>query len=266
MLIFAIDDEPLLLDETKASIAEAAPEAEILPFHLAADALDAVERQGLSPDIVFCDIEMPGISGLEFAVRLKNLSPETRVVFVTGYSQYALDAFRVRAQGYIMKPLTPEQIKTELSALPARPAPSPEPEKLTVRCLGDFEVFWRGEPLLFGRRQTKELFAYLIDRRGALCTAEEVASAMWEDDDMQAAKTRLRSLIYDLRKTLASIGMSALLIRRRGQIGIRTDMVDCDYYRMLKGDMEAVNAYYGEYMRQYSWAELTGGSLYFGSF
>ena len=212
--------------------------------------------------IVFSDIEMPGLSGLEFAVALKTVSPDTRVVFVTGFSQYAVEAFRMRAHGYIMKPLKKELVATELRYLPQEP--KPKPEKLTVRCFGYFEVFWQGEPLKFERRQTKELLAYLVDRRGATCSAEEVIAALWEDDgDLKEAKHRVRNLANDLKSTLDQIGMGDALIKRRGSLAIRTGCLDCDYYRMLEGDMDAVNAYRGEYMTDYSWAELTAGTLFF---
>ena len=55
--------------------------------------------------------------------------------------------------------------------------------------------------------------------------------------------------------------MEDIVIRRRGQVAVMTDRLDCDYYHMLEGDMDAVNAYRGEYMVQYSWAELTAGQL-----
>ena len=57
--------------------------------------------------------------------------------------------------------------------------------------------------------------------------------------------------------------MEDILIRRKNNIAIRTELLDCDYYRMLEGDMAAVNAFRGEYMVNYSWAELTAGTLYF---
>ncbi len=262
MLIFAVDDERPLLAEAQRAIREAAPDAEIMAFPLAEDALDAIRTQGLSPNIVFSDIEMPGLSGLEFAVALKTVSPDTRVVFVTGFSQYAVEAFRMRAHGYIMKPLKKELVETELRYLPQMP--KPEQEKLTVRCFGYFEVFWHGEPLKFERRQTKELLAYLVDRRGATCNAEEAIAALWEDaGDLKEAKHRIRNLANDLKSTLDQIGMGDALIKRRGSLTIRPDCLDCDYYRMLAGDMDAVNAYRGEYMTDYSWAELTAGTLFF---
>ena len=62
---------------------------------------------------------------------------------------------------------------------------------------------------------------------------------------------------------IEQIGMENILLRRSGQLAIQRDMVDCDYYRMLDGDMRATNAYHGAYMSQYSWAEITTGRLFF---
>ena len=200
MMIFAIDDEPKALRVLCRCVEEAAPGAELRAFDKAADALDAIRIGRLSPDIVFSDIEMPGLSGLDFAVALKSVSPAARVVFVTDIPKYALDAFRVRAQGYIMKPLTPYEGRTELEALPTA---GNRPKRLRVQCFGSFEVFWQGEPLKFSRRQTKELLAYLVDRKGASCTAEEIISALWGDvADMKNAKHRVRNFVGDLRETL----------------------------------------------------------------
>ena len=264
MMIFAIDDEPKALRVLCRCVEAAAPGAGLRAFDSAFAALDAIRFGGLFPDIVFSDIEMPGLSGLEFAVALKKASPDTRVVFVTAFSQYALDAFQVRAQGYIMKPLTTALVRRELDELPAEPKPAPN--RLRVQCFGYFEVFWRGEPLRFARRRTKEFLAYLVDRRGAFCAMEDVISALWGDvDDMKNAKHRVRNFISDLRETLKGIGMEDVLIRRTNNIAIRTELLDCDYYRMLEGDMAAVNAFRGEYMTNYSWAELTAGNLYFNA-
>ena len=265
MMIFAIDDEPKALRVLCRCVEAAAPGAGLRAFDSAFAALDAIRFGGLFPDIVFSDIEMPGLSGLEFAVALKKASPDTRVVFVTAFSQYALDAFQVRAQGYIMKPLTTALVRRELDELPAEPKPAPN--RLRVQCFGYFEVFWRGEPLRFARRRTKEFLAYLVDRRGAFCAMEDVISALWGDvDDMKNAKHRVRNYISDLRETLKEIKMEDVLIRRTNNIAIRTELLDCDYYRMLEGDMAAVNAFRGEYMTNYSWAELTAGNLYFNTF
>ena len=261
MRVFVIDDEEHILQETTELMREASESAEIRSFHRAAAALDAI-REGDRPDVVFSDIEMPGISGLEFAVRLKTISPETRIVFTTGYEQYAVEAFRIKAHGYLMKPLTIQSLRDELDYVPEMRKTSQD--KLIVRCFGYFDVYWRGKPVIFGRKQSKELLAYLIDRKGAACTSEELVSALWGDSSgRKDAKHGIRNLVGDLRETLKQIGMEDVLIRRGAHIAIRPELLDCDYYRMLAGDMAAVNAFRGEYMSNYSWAELTAGTLYF---
>ncbi len=262
MLIFAIDDEPKMLDMLHTSIAEAEQGAEIMDFGKSSEVLDAIEKRQLRPDIVFSDIRMPGIDGLELAVKIKTYSPNTKIIFVTGYSDYALDAFEIHANGYIMKPIESERIRAEIDSL-VLPFQS-QKGKLRVKCFGIFEIFWQDKPLDFERRQTKELFAYLIDREGAYCYAEEVIDILWEDEtDMKKTKHRLRNLINDLKNTFHNIGCDDVLIRKSGSLAINCDMVDCDYYRMLKGDMSAVNLYRGEYMKQYDWAQLTEGKLHF---
>ena len=87
MLIFALDDKPLLLQGLKRCILEAEPSAEVLGFKRAAEVLELMEKEKLKPDVAFLDIEMPGMSGLELAKRMKENSPDTNIVFVTGYSQ-----------------------------------------------------------------------------------------------------------------------------------------------------------------------------------
>lgn len=312
MKIYVLDDEPIALQRSVKIIQQVEPGAEIAGFGRAKAVFEQITQRGEAPDIVFSDIEMPGMTGLEFAVRMKQLCPDTILIFVTAYSQYALDAFRLHVHGYILKPLTEDRVREELEyALkqireninespltidqngqdriskesktedrrPSAGITGPmemqdkntdrliedRKEKLQVQCFGYFEVFWEGEPLMFSRRQTKELLAYLIDRKGASCTAEEIAGALWENEgNMKNLKSRIRILISDLKRVLESIGKEDLILRRSGQIAIRREGIDCDYYRMLAGDMDAVNSFRGEYMVQYSWAEVTAGQLTFG--
>jgi len=132
-----------------------------------------------------------------------------------------------------------------------------------VKCFGHFDVYWHGEPVIFQRRQSKEILAYLIDREGAACTPGEIALALWQDGgDTKAEQNRIRVIINDLKNTLKSIGMEQVLIREHREIAIRRDLVDCDYYRLLEGDMEAINEFRGQYMAEYSWAEMRNKSLH----
>lgn len=260
MPVFTIDDERPALETLNNAVREAIPSAEIRAFRRAAEALDYMEQHGVKPEIVFSDIRMPGIDGLVLAVRIKTLSPETRIVFVTAYSDYALKAFQVHASGYLVKPVSAAQILEALKYV--SPGISAADNRLRVQCFGNFEVFWNGKPVLFKRRKSKELLAYLIDREGAFCYAEEIIAVLWEDEtNLRNGKHKLRNLISDLKTSLS--GAEGILIRQRDGLAVNRASVNCDYFRMLDGEAEAVNAFRGEYMTQYSWAEMTMSKLHF---
>ena len=264
MLIYAIEDEKGMLRLLHNAIAEAQPDAEIVDFLFGEDALAVIRGGGPKPDVVFSDIVMPPPTGLDFAVALKTLSPDTKLVFVTGYSEYAVEAFRLHVQGYILKPVRAERVREELELMDL---PDLKPtEKLQVQCFGYFEVFWKGEPLSFSRSKTKELFAFLIDRGGSTCQPEEVIAALFEKTEpekMKQSKQNLRNLVNDLKHVLTGIGQGEVLIRKGSSLCIRPELLDCDYYRMLSGDMAALNRFRGAYMEQYTWAEMTKGVLKF---
>lgn len=259
MRIFAIDDEQAMLDELHEAIAAAEPGAEIHDFKRAKAAIATIE-DGCVPDVIFTDIELPGTNGLAFAKSVKAAVPDAKIVFVTAYPSYAVDAFRLHADGFVVKPVEVSRVREELDALfPERVRPS----KLRVRCFGYFDVFYGDEPLAMSRTRSKELLAFLVDRNGGTCTSAEIAHALWESGEVKDPAAYLRMLAIDLRGALASVGMEDVLIRGRNQWAVRTKMLDCDYYRMLAGDADAIEAYQGEYMKQYSWAEETAGKLHF---
>ena len=260
MLIFVLDDEPAALRASKKAVREAVPGAEVLSFTLPAAALEEARVQEMRPDIAFIDIEMPGMTGFEFAVRLKTFSPDTRIVFVTAYSQYTGEAIKMNAYGCIMKPLEPDDVREELGGFPD--ASTSDEGKLRVRCFGIFEVFWHSTPLVFARTQTLELFAYLVYRECDLCTREDIIRTLWKgDDDLYAARNRLRGYLYDMRRTLRNIGMEKALIRDGWRVGLRREYLDCDYYRILEGDPAAVNAYRGIFMEPYRWPVFPTGRI-----
>jgi two-component SAPR family response regulator len=262
--IFLIDDEASARNSMERVVREARPEAELFPFSRGQAALDAITDDALRPDVVFTDIQMPGLSGLSLAIRLRTVCPTAKIIFVTGYNEYAVDAYQLHAHGYVMKPLKTERVREELAHLERLTPLAAKPETLTVRCFGYFEVFWKGSPLHFQRNQTKELLAYLISRDGAACTNEEISTALWEDEaDLRATNNRVRTLYSDLNLTLRQIGVNDALIRHRGSIAVNRERFDCDFFRMRNGDTDAVNSFQGEFMVQYSWAETVAGTLVF---
>lgn len=117
--ILIADDEPLLRAELRECLAALWPEAEVVGE--AADGIEAVRMaQQLAPDVAFLDIRMPGLTGLEVAGALAEASPRTRVVFVTAYDQYAIDAFDKGAVDYLLKPVARARLAATVQRLKAR--------------------------------------------------------------------------------------------------------------------------------------------------
>ena len=259
MTILAVDDEKLALEGLMRSIRAAAPEADVRGFRDPEEALRFAETIPLYA--VFLDIEMRGMDGITLAKQLLQTEPKTNIIFTTGYGEYAGRAFDLHASGYIMKPVTEEKVRRELSALRYRAVPE---RRLVIRAFGNFEAYVDGEPVRFQTGKAKELLAYLVDRRGAVCLNGELLSALWEDDGEEANHTSyLKKIRRSLFDTLEAVGCGDVISRTRGGLAILTDKISCDYYRYLKYGNEPgmPPLYRGEYMMQYSWAEFTHGVL-----
>lgn len=255
MRVIAVDDGRVALGVLAEDIAQAEPDAEIITFTNPYDAIAYAETAKC--DVAFLDIQMYGMTGLELAKRLKDITANMNIIFVTGYSEYSVDAFSVRASGYVLKPSTPQQVRTELDNLRfVLDAPKPTTH-IRVQTFGNFEVFSGACPIRFERSKSKEIFAYLVDRRGAGCTVRELAAVLFEDREYDSSiKNQIQTFISSMMKTLAEAGAENLILRRFNSLSLDINQIDCDYYRFLNWDISAVNSYAGEYMNQYSWAEF----------
>lgn len=261
MICYAVDDEPLQLKLLVRCIEEVEPTATVYSFFCGDDLLAELNQGKEIPDVVFLDIELPNIGGIELAWNIKLKAPKANIIFVTGFSQYALEAYSLRPSGYILKPVSVNKVQEELQNL--RYAILKEQHnKLRVQCFGNFEVFDHEKPVRFKRGKTKELFAFLIDRRGAACTTGEMLGILWEDDADSKKKSYVSNLSADLIQTFEELGYSDIIIKHRGVLAVASDRIDCDYYDWNKGIPYAVNSYHGEYMSQFSWAEMTLATIH----
>lgn len=117
-----VDDEAPMRDQLRARLRDVWPELTIAGE--AANGIDAVTlAKELKPDIVFLDIRMPGLSGLEAA---RELYRDCHIVFVTAYDQYALDAFEQGAMDYLLKPVVAERLQLTCDRLRARLPGAPQ--------------------------------------------------------------------------------------------------------------------------------------------
>jgi two-component system, LytTR family, response regulator len=254
MNILCVDDERLALDALTDSVQEVLPQATVFAYRSGKEALAQAEQ--VSFDVAFLDIEMREMNGLQLAKRLKELCRTTNIVFITGYEDYALDAFGVNASGYLMKPISMRGVNDAMENL-RNPIIPKSTTVLRVQCFGNFEVFLNDVPIRFKYSKTKELFAYLIDRKGSICTNGELMAVLWEDEAGEKKRSYLSNLISDLSDTFSAQGVENVVMKRRGVLYVVPEKVSCDYYDWNKGMGYAVNAYCGEYMSQFSWAEMT---------
>ena len=115
------EDEALLRQALLDLLAEAWPELDVVAAcEDGAEALEAIAAH--APDVAFLDIRMPGLSGLDVAAAAAEASAHTRIVFVTAYDQYAVDAFERGAIDYLLKPIAPERLAATVRRLQARTA------------------------------------------------------------------------------------------------------------------------------------------------
>ena len=256
MKIIAVDDEKIALQGLLSAIQQAAPNAEIYGFRYTREAIAHMESDPC--DVAFLDIEMKGMNGVEVAEKLKAINPNVNIIFATGFGTYRDAAFDLHASGYLIKPITEANVKRELDNL-RRPVSTPK--RLQIRTFGNFEVLYNNTPLKFQYQKTKEMLAYLVDRKGARMTAKQICAILFsEDTDDTKNAAYLRQLVLDIKNTLKAVGAESVFCHETPSYRIDTSLLKCDYISYLEtGKPE----FYGEYMTQYSWAEETCAMLQF---
>lgn len=258
MKILCVDDEKLVLELTESMCRALPQRPETAGFTRAEQALDWLREN--TADVALLDINMPDMDGLTLAARVKELCPDTAVIFLTGYTQYAVDAFRLHAAGYLLKPVSAQRLQEEIDyAMQVRGQPSlPAPPHIQARTFGVFDLLVDGKVVSFPRAKAKELLAYLVDRQGGTVTRANAFSVLWEDAEYdRRMQKQFDVIVRALRTTLEGYGIGEIFELSQGSMRIVPEKLDCDLYRFFNGDVEAIDAYRGEYMSEYSWASLT---------
>ncbi len=172
--------------------------------------------------ILFLDIEMPGMNGIDAVPMLKEKYKKLNIIYVTGHPEYVFDAVALHPSGFLTKPVCEQDIIRELQELrfPLETVKSP----LKVQC-SPFALFANGKPFDFGRRLTIELFTYLIYKEGAFCTNDELIGILWGDNGEK--QVNLRQLVLNMRNCLKKIGAESLIIKKYGKISVDIDAIEC---------------------------------------
>lgn len=247
MKVLLVDDEELQLIRLKETCAKVLPDSVFITYTNPVKAFEGTIKEQI--DLAFLDIEMPVMNGLTLARKLKLRSPSTKVIFVTAHDQYARDAFRVHASGFISKPVNEAKVQEEIGEL-SRPIVLKATKRIQAKCFGHFEILCDGQPIKFKRSKSKELIAYLIDRNGAAINMAELNAVLWEEDH----PSYLRNLISDIQQAFKEIGCEDIFVKRHNECFIDASKIDCDAYEFQNNNPDAIRLFRGEYMTQYPWA------------
>ena len=261
MHILAIDDEQRALNVLIEAIKEAVPLATVHGFRNPLEAIEFMEETRC--EIAFLDIQMREMNGVVLAKKLKELYAKVNIVFVTGYSQYANEAFALHASGYVYKPVTADKILNEMENL--RNPVKWKDTGIVVNTFGNFELIVKGEEVSFGREKAKEMLAYLVDKQGKSATRKELASVLFEREDYsRATQNYLSKIVKELVTVLERVGAEKILKRGLNSYSVDVDAFFCDLYDYEKENAtpDELNRFQGEYMKQYSWAEVTLARLF----
>lgn len=216
------EDEPLLRAELRDKLAALWPELAIVGE--AGNGVEAVRLlHALKPDVVFLDIQMPGIDGLALA---QQVPPATQIVFVTAFPQHALDAFDAGAIDYLVKPITMARLAATVTRLRQRaaalrpaplpsPAPAPRHIKWIKASLGDtVRLVMVDDVILF---QADGKYTRVVSKDGDALIRVPLKDLITQLDPEQFAQIH-RSTIVNLREVdqLARDG-AGLMLRLRGR-------------------------------------------------
>ena len=113
--IIMVDDEKIILDGNIDILRDFFPNATFNGFTTARSALVYAENNKV--DLAFLDIELGSMNGIELCRRLLDLNPRTNIIYLTGYSDYAIDAWATGASGFLLKPLDGEKVKQPIGML-----------------------------------------------------------------------------------------------------------------------------------------------------
>ena len=185
-----VDDEQLARDELGYLLGQLGGVEVIGQAGNGLEALSTIDR--LQPDVVFLDVQMPGLTGFEVARRLLEGRGASHIIFVTAYDQHAIEAFEVNAVDYLLKPVDParlelaldrarRRIATDRSAVDGQPAVSDAELEKIVRLVSE-------------RQSRRERLAIKVGERFLLVQADEVVFASLVDEGIAVVTDQHRGV------------------------------------------------------------------------
>lgn len=187
----------------------------------------------LNPDVIFLDIELKNENGIKFAEKFLTLQPNIEIVFVTAYSEYAIEAFELNAVDYLLKPISDKRLKKAITRL--LDLPNFKGKRNThnyIKSFGNFELIHADEPISWRTQKAKELFIYLWVHQGQFITKEKLIDTLYPEREYTKSQSIFYTLIYQLRKTLSDIKIEDAIQLQNGNYRLNFDF-ESDYKTLL---------------------------------
>lgn len=186
----------------------------------------------ISVQIAFIDIEMPGMDGITLAEKLLELQPGIKIVFITAWNQYAVQAFELNALDYLMKPVNSsrfhkmaDRIKDEIQVQ--------EIEKtnvLTINCFDKMGVFINEEPVIWERTKAEELFYFLLMHHDTFVHKDIIIEYLWTKYEYSKALPILQTSVCKIRNVFSGLKKEVKLAYSMNSYGIFLPSATCDYF------------------------------------
>ena len=231
-----VDDEPLVIQMIKDMLEEEKDIDIIGEYYNPKEALSHIVSS--KPDLVFLDIDMPGMNGIELATEVLNKEDTIRIVFLTAYDQYAVEAFKLNAMHYILKPPSHKELQTAIERLETSvQAPYSKTNKTYIRFLGEISICDEEGISIVKWRTAKaeELFALLMLSGEKGIEKWRIIETLWpEAPCSEKSEQLLYSTIYRVKSALTQAGIKSTLQNRLGIYYLSIEDMWCDLYELEK--------------------------------
>ena len=239
-----VDDEIFAVEKLARMIREFEGVQVVGTFTNPLLALDQVKISDV--DVVFVDIEMPGISGIEFAGEVRATRRGISVIFVTAYSEYAVKAFDLSAVDYLLKPVSKERLQSAMAKILSRnPQKTIVKGEISAQCFGNFKVSSSGgERIRWRTKKAEELFALFINHYPKDLGRDRIIEYLWPDVDMDKAVVRFNTTLYNIKKSFVSYGIQEIILNSNGRYRVAGEIIECDLWRFeaLCRELDTVHA------------------------
>jgi len=286
--LLLVDDEKLALMQLERMVRKVFAEREeqdqdivIHSFQLVSEAIEYAKSNML--DVVFLDINMPEMSGLEAAELLKQIRPTIEIIFVTAYDEYAVQAFELNAMDYLLKPLSMQRLQKTMERLYSKKEIAVSQQDVTetscrqsIYCMKKIRFQAVHGAIVYPKWRTakaQELFAYLLHRRGEFVPKHKIMNMFSPELDKKRAMTQLYTVVYQIRKCLKESGIEVKIDNDSIQEGyclrLEDTYLDVEAWESLGNELDETDPHYfekleyclgqyeGDYMEDYDylWAE-----------